>query len=258
MPITKVGLDAIHHGKKLFPLLCQLKNFGKGRIIYSTLEQQFPEPSFYRILLAQPEMDDEMRYGRIVTERVYRGKRFTTPHNMSGKQTEFPDYRLVPKHQEDEFCRWAEIVDYDPQSHAPLRSRHMELPPLLKLVMERNRAARAEKAAETGSEIRKEDKEDLLLPAYKIYDKDVRLTDTVESNLSMAEEIGEEFATQKKYDIMSLLPQDGFIHGTLRSTTGIRAGPAPMEECAYGYEKMMELEAEARKKVEEELSSGQN
>ena len=54
----------------------------------------------------------------------------------------------------------------------------MELPPLLKLVMERNRAARAEKAAETGSEIRKEDKEDLLLPAYKIYDKDVRLTDT--------------------------------------------------------------------------------
>ena len=157
----------------------------------------------------------------------------------------------------------------------------MELPPLLKLVMERNRAARAEKAAETGSEIRKEDKEDLLLPAYKIYDKDVRLTDTgtnsldcilgimapyllwpvcvsVESNLSMAEEIGEEFATQNKYDIMGLLPQDGFIHGTLRSTTGIRAGPAPMEECAYGYEKMMELEAEARKKVEEELSSGQN
>ena len=60
----------------------------------------------------------------------------------------------------------------------PYRSRHMELPPLLKLVMERNRAARAEKAAETGSEIRKEDKEDLLLPAYKIYDKDVRLTDT--------------------------------------------------------------------------------
>ena len=53
MPITQVGLDAIHHGKKLFPLLCQLKNFGKGRIIYSTLEQQFPEPSFYRILLAQ-------------------------------------------------------------------------------------------------------------------------------------------------------------------------------------------------------------
>ena len=164
----------------------------------------------------------------------------------------------------------------------PDRSRHMELPPLLKLVMERNRAARAEKAAETGSEIRKEDKEDLLLPAYKIYDKDVRLTDTgtntldytrrskmapyllwpdcvaVESNLSMAEEIGEEFATQNKYDIMSLLPKDGFIHGTLRSTTGIRAGPAPMEECAYGYEKMMELEAEARKKVEEELSSGQN
>ena len=74
----------------------------------------------------------------------------------------------------------------------------------------------------------------------------------------MAEDIGEEFATQKKHDIMGLLPEDGFIYGTVRSRTGIRAGPAYMEEVNYGYEKMMELEAEARKKVEEELSHGQN
>ena len=101
MPIVKVGLDPIHHGKKLFDLLCNLKNFGRGRIIYSTLEhEKYPEPTFYRILLAQPEMDAQNIHGRVVTERVYRGMRYTTPFNLSGdlqKQMQFPDYRLVPK-----------------------------------------------------------------------------------------------------------------------------------------------------------------
>ena len=116
MPYVKVGLDPIHHGKKLFDILCNLKNFGRGRIIYSTLEQQYSEPSFYRILLAQLEMDldNPQTYGtgtgknwvkigtgsRVVTERVYRGMHYTTPFNLTGelnKQMQFPDYRLVPK-----------------------------------------------------------------------------------------------------------------------------------------------------------------
>ena len=116
MPYVKVGLDPIHHGKKLYDLLCNLRNFGRGRIIYSTIEQKFPEPSFYRILLAQLEMDfnnpntyntgsgkNWMKIGtssRIVTERVYRGMRYTTPFNLTAelnKQLQFPDYRLVPK-----------------------------------------------------------------------------------------------------------------------------------------------------------------
>ena len=116
MPYTKVGLDAIHHGKRLFDLLCNLKNFGRERIIYSTLEQKYKEPSFYRILLAQLEMDLDkpetfgkesenpwtMRgtCSRVVTERVYRGMRYTEPFNITAelnKQMQFADYRLVPK-----------------------------------------------------------------------------------------------------------------------------------------------------------------
>ena len=100
MPYVRVGLDPIHHGKKLFDLLCNLKHFGQGRIIYSCLEQKHPEPSFYRILLAQPEMDTNNTFGRLVTERVFRGMRYTAPFNLTGElqyQMQFPDYRLVPK-----------------------------------------------------------------------------------------------------------------------------------------------------------------
>ena len=83
------------------------------------------------------------------------------------------------------FFRWSEVTDYDPALDAPARSKHMELPPLLKLVMERSRKQRLEKAGQTGQDL-----DPLLLPAHKIYNKDVRLTDTVEPNLSLADLIG--------------------------------------------------------------------
>ena len=96
--------------------MCSLRNFGRERIIYSTLEQKFPEPSFYRILLAQLEMDLDKpatygvateknwvqsgTFSRVITERVYRGMRYKEPFNITAelnKQMQFPDYRLVPK-----------------------------------------------------------------------------------------------------------------------------------------------------------------
>ena len=137
------------------------------------------------------------------------------------------------------------MTDYDPSLHAPARPKHMELPPLLKLVMERNRKQRLDKAGQTGQET------DLLLPAYKVYDKDVRLTDTVEPNLSLADLIGiyirlvsnlvvfhpkmllfvadDEFATHKKYDIMSLIPEDGWRFERPTSITGKRTFPSYSE-----------------------------
>ena len=79
MPYIYVGNPSIYQGRRLFQILCQLKNFGQGRIVYRSEEQNHPEPSFYRILLAQPEMDDRLENGRVVTERVYRGKRRKEP-----------------------------------------------------------------------------------------------------------------------------------------------------------------------------------
>jgi hypothetical protein len=89
MPYVYVGLEPIHHGRKLLKLLSNLKNFGRGRIVYRCDEQNHPEPSFYRILLAQPEMDEKLEEGRVVVEQVHRGVRYTKPVNLSGKLREF-------------------------------------------------------------------------------------------------------------------------------------------------------------------------
>ena len=89
MPYVYVGLEPIHHGRKLLKLLGNLKNFGRGRIVYRCDEQTHPEPSFYRILLAQPEMDEKFEQGRVVVERVHRGVRYTKPVNLSGKLRKF-------------------------------------------------------------------------------------------------------------------------------------------------------------------------
>jgi hypothetical protein len=62
----------------------------------------------------------------------------------------------------------------------------MEMPPLMKLVMARNRAAKGDVTKES----------DLLLPAYKIYEGDVRYSETPESN-SFAQFLTDEFATYK-------------------------------------------------------------
>jgi len=257
MPYTKVGLDAIHHGKRLFDLLCNLKNFGRERIIYSTLEQKYKEPSFYRILLAQLEMDLDkpetfgkesenpwtMRgtCSRVVTERVYRGMRYTEPFNITAelnKQMQFADYRLVPKDEEESFCRWNEVQDYDPAKHAPERSRYMEMPPLMRLVIERNRKARSESVTEA----------DFLLPAYKTYDTDVRLTETVES-YKMSKYLTPEFTKQIEDFDIGLIPTEEWNRDKIRSLVGHRCYPGYTEGVSrFGYEELQRRDKEEEQK----------
>lgn len=60
MPTVKViGRRTTFRGKSLFEILCNLKNFGKGRVVVRSLfEDRFPdEPSYYVITKAEPEMD---------------------------------------------------------------------------------------------------------------------------------------------------------------------------------------------------------
>ena len=75
MPVYKYfGFPAQHHGKPLFHILSNLKNFGVGRIItrssYETEEKKVAGPSFYRILWVQPLMDQESLLGSVVAEKV--------------------------------------------------------------------------------------------------------------------------------------------------------------------------------------------
>jgi len=183
MPYVHVGHPSIYHGKKLFKILCQLKNYGQGRIVYRSTEQVYGEPSFYRILLAQPEMDSKLEQGRVVAERVFRGRRRVEPFNLS-EEAQFPDFKLVPKAEEAAFCQWDKVKNFVHDIDAEAKPKWIEMPPLLKLYVKRNRRAHGEEAIHD---------EDLKLPAYKIYEGEHRLEDRVEP-CNMSHYLKEKFA----------------------------------------------------------------
>ncbi len=46
-------------GKRLFDILCRLKDFGKGRVVYRhTFFDRYPEPSYYVVTNVEPFMSD--------------------------------------------------------------------------------------------------------------------------------------------------------------------------------------------------------
>ena len=177
MPYVYVGHPSIYHGKKLFKILCQLKNYGQGRIVYRSTEQlpgNKNKPSFYRILLAQPEMDSKLENGRVVAEKIEKGRRRLEPFILS-EEAQFPDFNLVPKDQEAAFCQWDKVKDFVHERDAEAKPKWIEMPPLLKLYVQRNRRAHGEG----------ESSDDLKLPAHKIYQSEHRLEDRIEpSNMS--------------------------------------------------------------------------
>ena len=147
MPYLYFGKTSLYKGKPLFKILCNLKDCGRGRIVYRTIDyHDHPnEISFYRILLAQPSMDDKTEEGRVVAERVYRGLRRKEPHVISNIAHK-PDFRLVPKDEEEAFCQWDKVRDFDHARDAELKPKFAQMPPLMRLVIERNRKARGENA----------------------------------------------------------------------------------------------------------------
>ena len=118
MPVYKYfGYPAQFHGKPLFHILSNLKNFGVGRIItrssYETEDKQVAGPSFYRILWVQPLMDQESLLGSVVAEKVFEqsvipffccnmtvffqvrnGVKYTEPVNLQDLAS-VPDFKLV-------------------------------------------------------------------------------------------------------------------------------------------------------------------
>jgi len=161
MPVYKYfGHPAKYHGKPLMHILCNLKNLGTGRVISRVSQEAEPGqgPSFYRVLWAQPLMDQETKEGRVVAEKVRRGVRYLEPVDLSNIAS-IPDFRLVAKDEEADFCRWKELRDYSPQVDKVTEPKYFTLPPLLRLLMERNMKERGEEAGP----------ESFLLPHYKTY-----------------------------------------------------------------------------------------
>lgn len=161
MPVYKYfGAPAKYHGKPLFHVLSNLKEFGKGRII-SRAGFQDEKPSFYRVLFAQPLMDQKSEEGRVLVEKVRNGVRYTEPVDLS-EIAALPDFVLIPKRQEEQFCKWSEIRDYSVEKDVVTEPKYFTVPPLLRLLMSRE----MKKRGEVGEEV-SEDK--LLLPHFKTF-----------------------------------------------------------------------------------------
>lgn len=158
MPVYKYfGAPAKYHGKPLFHILSNLKNFGRGRII-SRAGFNDDKPSFYRILFAQPLMDNKSEEGRAIVEKVLNGVRYTEPVDLS-QIASLPDFILVAKRDETSFCKWDTLRDYSPEVDVVVEPEHYTMPPLLRLLMERDMVSRGETPTE----------DKFLLPHYKTY-----------------------------------------------------------------------------------------
>lgn len=103
MPKVFIGRKSDFYGKSVWELVCNLKNFGVGRVLQRTQLKHHPEPSWFRIIKAEPAMDEENRLGRLTVERVHRGVKLPRPVVMSDTTAD-TDYQLVPRHLESDVC----------------------------------------------------------------------------------------------------------------------------------------------------------
>lgn len=121
-------------GKRLFDILCRIKNFGIGRIVYrNAFYKRYPEPSYYIITRVQPDMTDptqasieptmrHLAYGRQIFRGEDRGE-------MPITRTYKADWKLLPRHQQAEFLS-RPCQPYKPVSPPEF----LTLPPLLRII----------------------------------------------------------------------------------------------------------------------------
>jgi len=128
------------------------------RSSYEAEPSQEKHPSFYRILWAQPLMDSNTVEGRVVAEKVRRGVKYTKPVDLASIAP-VPDFKLVSRADEEKFCKWNILRDYSPEVDYVMEPKYFTLPPLMRLLMERNMSERGETPGQ----------ESFLLPHYKTY-----------------------------------------------------------------------------------------
>ena len=71
MRIQYVGRTTYCEGKRLYDILCRLKNFGVGRIVVRNhYLERYPEPTYYVIGKVMPDMSDPTQVIRLSTVRA--------------------------------------------------------------------------------------------------------------------------------------------------------------------------------------------
>uniref|UniRef100_T1J893 28S ribosomal protein S34, mitochondrial n=1 Tax=Strigamia maritima TaxID=126957 RepID=T1J893_STRMM len=132
MPIHYVGKAVNWKGKKLFEILCNLKNFGAGRIVIQYSLQRYPEPCYYRVVKAEPKMDPENIEGTVWLENIFRGVNCgIETDNTVFKQ----DWQLIPKAEEEKFLK----IPVKSKPDYKILPATKEFPPLFKLLLKQDR-----------------------------------------------------------------------------------------------------------------------
>ncbi|CAH0547451.1 unnamed protein product [Brassicogethes aeneus] len=149
MPYKYIGRKHDFIGKTLWEIVGNLKNFGMGRIVARSRFERYPEPSFLKIIkvetLPNPEKPsyDDVRKVRVWVEKVFRGVK--QPKPMVIESTSYKtDYKLIPKDQEDAYCRFKEVK----QEHVKIVPKTVDFPPIMQELLKRDMISRGEKVTE--------------------------------------------------------------------------------------------------------------
>jgi len=113
--------NVLADGKVLFEILTQLKNFGVGRVVTKNewIRRWPQQPSYCIIRKVEPKMDRWLCRGKVLADWIYRGK----PLGVYAfeKELDHSDWRLIHKHEEEEFTRCEKpFVERRIPSHLPL------------------------------------------------------------------------------------------------------------------------------------------
>lgn len=127
MPVIYIGKPSKHVGKTLFEILCNLKNFGIGRMVIRSHFHKYKEPSYYIIKKVEPQMDPENKWGYVWTESVFRGRKFPELEKLDS--TFLPDFQLIPKDDEHTFLENKSVMAGN------ILPPDMEFPPLMSEIL---------------------------------------------------------------------------------------------------------------------------
>ncbi|KAJ7305786.1 hypothetical protein JRQ81_010152 [Phrynocephalus forsythii] len=125
--LPALAWEDVRNEKRLFTLLCRLKNFGIGRMVTrKSWLWEHEEPCYWVITRVEVDyMAEEMDHGKAWGYLTFRGQ----PENevRQIEKVMYHDWRVVPKHEEEEFKKFTPVVTET--------IRYVPYPPLLRAMI---------------------------------------------------------------------------------------------------------------------------
>ncbi|CAG0897651.1 unnamed protein product [Darwinula stevensoni] len=110
MPTKYVGRTTAWQGKRIWEILCNLKDFGKGRLLTKGMwEFKYPnEISYIKVLKAEPIMDQENKFGAVWCKQVFRNQH--DGERLMRKGVYSPDWKLIHKEDEHKYLEAPKVI----------------------------------------------------------------------------------------------------------------------------------------------------